>query len=191
MKKLFFPAIAMIAILFSGCSRVPDVQIDAATASVEAAKSVEADRYLATEYQMLVDSLDAVLASIESEQAKSVGSRDFKPFVEKLTNLTAQAETVKANAEIQKAQVRIEVQDAITSLNNLVAENKTLLQQIKVNPKNKESVETMQNDVTIIEASINELNTLVNNGDYLTALQKVKENNAKVIAMNTELKIVK
>ncbi len=185
---MFVPAIAIMAFLMSSCSTVPEVQIDTAKASVEAAKSVEADRYLAQEYQMLVDSLNAVLASIEDEKTKSVGSRDFKPYVEKLNNLVAQAEAVKANAEIQKAQVRIEVQDAIVKLNDLLAENKTMLQNTKVTPKNKEELEMMQNEVTMFEASVTELNTLVNNGDYLTALEKAKENNTKVVAMNTELK---
>lgn len=191
MKKMIFPAIVFMALLFTSCSSVPQIQIDSANAAVEAAKAVEADLYVPQEYQMLVDSLNDILASIETEKTESVGSRDFKPYVEKLNNLVAQAENVKVNAETQKAQVRIEVQDAIVSLTNLVAENKEIIQKTPVTNKTKADLESMQNELTMIEASISELNTLVNNGDYLTALAKVKESNRKVVAMNETLKTKK
>lgn len=187
MKKMIVPAI-LLAIFMSSCSSVPQVQIDNAKAAVESAKTVEADLYMAQEYLQLTDSLDAVLVAIEAEKTKSVGARDFKPFAEQLDSLTALAETIKTNAETKKAQVRIEVQDALVTLNNLVAENKAIIEKTPVTSKTRTAVEVMQNDITMIEASITELNTLINNGDYLTALQKVRESNARALAMNEQLK---
>ena len=191
MKKMIVPVVALMAFLFVSCSSVPQVQIDSANAAVEAAKAVEADLYLPQEYQLLVDSLNAVLASIEAEKEESVGARDFKPYVEKLNNLVAQAETVKVNAETQKAQVRIEVQDAIVALTSLVAENKEIISKTPVTSRNKADLESMQNELTMVEASITELNTLVNNGDYLTAFAKVNESNAKAAAMKEALQAKK
>lgn len=187
MKKIIVPAI-LLAIFMAGCSSVPQVQIDAAKAAVDSAKTVEADLYLAQEFQQLTDSLDAVLAAIEAEKAETVGARDFKPYIEQLDSLTSLAETIKINAETKKAEVRIDVQDAVVTLNNLVAENKAIIEKMPVTSKTRATIETMQNDITMIEASITELNTLINNGDYLTAREKVKESNARAMVMNEQLK---
>ena len=49
-------------------------------------------------------------------------------------------------------------------------------------------MEAIQNDITVVEASLNEVNTLVTNGDYLTAQDKVNASKTKATAINEELK---
>ena len=192
MKKVMQGTLALFALvlMMTACGQAPQIEMDSAKAALEAAKTVEADRYMTAEYNALADSLNATLLAIETEQAKSAGSRDFKPFVEKLTEIRTAAEALTANAETRKAEVRVEVEAAIAQLNGTIAENKDLLAKAPKIAGGKEALELLQNEVAGLEASVGELNTLVSNGDYLTAFGKVQEGNAKAVAINTQLKTV-
>lgn len=193
MKKIISGtvAFAMMVLILASCAQAPQIEMDAATAALEAAKTVEADKYLAAEYNALVDSLNQTLASIEAIKDGTSESRDYKPLVEKLTMITASAEALTASAETRKAEVRVEVEGAIAQLNNMLAENKDLLGKSPKVAGGKATLEMLQNEVTAVEASVTELNTLVANGDYLTALEKVKEGSVKAVAVNEQLKGVK
>lgn len=166
-------AVAMMVVLMAGCSQVPTVETEKANASLEAAKTVEADRYLAAEYTALSDSLNVVLTAIEAEKEKSASSRNFKPFAEKLTWIAANADTLALQTETIKAEMRVQVEEEMAALNATVAENKEAISKIVKTSKNTAEVDAMMDQVTMIEATITEINTLVANGDYLTANEKV------------------
>lgn len=185
MKKLMlgFAALTMAVVMIS-CNQVPQVEIDNAQAAVEAAKTVEADRYLAAEFNALNDSLTTVMAAIEAEKT---GDKNFKPLTEKLEWITVSAETLKADAEIRKAEVRTEVETVLADLNTMVTEEKDILGKVVVTNRNRNAIETIQNEVTVLESAVNEVNTLVTNGDYLTALEKANAAQIKATAIHNDL----
>jgi hypothetical protein len=173
-KKIFgLSAIALMIIMMSSCSKVPTIETEAAYASIEAAKTAEANRYLTAEYNALNDSLTAVLAAVEVEKEKSASVRNFKPMAEKLTLIAGSADALAAKAEIAKAEMRIKVEEDMASLTYVVAEKKETISKIKKTAKNAAELEAMNNSITIIESTLAEINTLVANGDYLTAREKV------------------
>jgi hypothetical protein len=185
MKKMILGAAALFMVFaMSSCNQAPTVELEKAQASMEAAKSVEADRYLAAEYTALNDSLSAVLTAIETEKASS---RNFKPLVEKLNLIAATADSLKATTETRKAEVRMQVESMLVELNTLVAEEKEMIGKTLVNAKNKEAFEAVQNEFAVVESSINEVNTLVSNGDYLTAMEKVSAAKEKASFVHTQL----
>lgn len=174
----------LMAIVMISCNKVPQLAIDNAQAAIEAAKTVEADRYLAAEFNALNDSLTTVLAAIETEKT---GTKDFKPLEEKLTWIATAAETLKTDAETRKAEVRSEVENVLAGLNTLVVQEKEMLGKTAINNRNKTALESIQNEITLVESAINEVNTLVSNGDYLTALEKVNIAQIKAIAVQNDL----
>lgn len=185
MKKMIlgFAALAMAVVMIS-CNKVPQVAIDNATAALESAKVVEADRYLAAEFTALNDSLTSALAAIEAEKTST---KNFKPIAEKLTWIATAAETLKTDAETKKAEVRGQVENALAELNTTIAQEKENTGKIVVTSRNKAAVETVQNELTVIESAVNEVNTLVSNGDYLTALEKVSAARIKITEIQNQL----
>lgn len=173
-----------MAIVMISCNKVPQLAIDNAQASIAAAKTVEADRYLTAEFNALNDSLTTVLAAIEAEKT---GTKNFKPLEERLTWITTAAETLKTDAEVKKAEVRSQVENALAGLNAMVVQEKELLGKTVVNNKNRTALETIQNEITLVESAVNEVNTLVSNGDYLTALDKVNVAQIKATAIHNDL----
>jgi hypothetical protein len=185
MKKMMLGLAALsMAIVMISCNKVPQLAIDNAQAAIEAAKTVEADRYLAAEFTALNDSLTTVLAAIETEKT---GTKNFKPLAEKLTWIATEAETLKTNAETKKAEVRSEVENVLAGLNTLIVQEKEMLGNTTVNNRNKVALETIQNEITLVESAVNEVNTLVSNGDYLTALEKVNLAQIKATAIHNDL----
>jgi hypothetical protein len=176
-----------MAVLVVGCSKAPKAELAAANAAIDSAKVIEADRYIPTEFNALQDSLNAVNVLIETEKSKSFFSRDYKVINEKLVALTTEIGALKPKAEERKAQVRTEVQDTLAILTTLIQEDKDLLVKAPQGKEGKAALEAIQNDVTVLDASVAEINTLITNGDYLTAQDKTSAAKVKALAIKEEL----
>jgi hypothetical protein len=190
MKRIAFylSALALVVVVATGCSKLPQVELDAAKAAVESTKAVEANRYLPTEFNALQDSLNAANVAVETEKSRFFISRDYKPVTAQLVKIAADAEALKAKTEERKVQVREEVQTALTALTALIAEDKALLAKAPKGKEGKAALKAIQDDITVIEASVNDINTLVASGDYLTAQDKVNASTTKAEAIKEELK---
>jgi hypothetical protein len=187
MKKSIIAVLAVASVLFTSCAKFPQPELDAAKAAVESVKAVEGNRYVADEFNALQDELNASVTAAETEKSKFFISRDYKPVVEKLNGVIASSEALKTKTEERKAQVRTEVQEAVTAVTTLIAENKELVKKAPKGKEGKAALEAIQNDITVIEASLNEVNTLVTNGDYLTAKDKVNASKTKAESIKAEL----
>jgi hypothetical protein len=176
-----------MVVLASGCAKLPQAELDAANAAVDSAKIVEAHRYLADEFNALSDSLNATNVAIEAQKSKLFISRNYNDITEKLVKITADIKDLKVKAEERKAQVSTEVQDTLALLNALITEDKALLAKAPKGKEGKAALEAIQNDITVLEASVTEINTLITNGDYLTAQDKTNASKAKAEAIKEEL----
>jgi hypothetical protein len=178
-------AIAMVAVL-SSCGKKPQVEIDAATAAIEAAKTAEAAVYVPAEFAAVQDSMTAIMAEIAAQESKLF--KKFGPSKEKLVATVTLANTVAANAATKKEEVKKEVEALMTTVKAVVEENKTLMTKA---PKGKEGaavLEAMKTDMASIEASIVEAQAKYDGGTYMDALNTVKAANERAAGINTELK---
>jgi len=188
MKRMIMGVAALVmAVVMISCKPAPQAQLEAAQAAIDSAIAIEADRYLAGEFTALYDSLTANIAAMEAEQAKPFGERDFAPIREKFVTIAAELETLKANSEIRKAEVRTQVEGLLVDLGNLVIANKETIAAVTVTRRNQAVVEGLQNEITVIESAITEINTLVANGDYLTALEKATASQAQAIQVQANI----
>lgn len=184
---LTIAALAGMTILFSSCAKLPEAEMAAAKASVEAAKAAEADRYIPQEYRALQDSLNTAMTEVETQKSKFVLFRSYKKVTVKLNNIVTQGNTVKENAGIRKEEVKNQAQQTLAEATTTVAAVKELILKAPKGKEGKEALEAIQSDLALVEASLAEVSTLINNGDYLTALDKVKAANEKANSLKTEL----
>lgn len=184
---LTIAALAGMTILFSSCAKLPEAEMAAAKASVEAAKAAEADRYIPQEYRALQDSLNTAMTEVETQKSKFVLFRSYKKVTLKLNNIVTQGGTVKENAAKRKEEVKNQAQQTLAEATTTVATVKELILKAPKGKEGKEALEAIQSDLALVEASLAEVSTLINNGDYLTALDKVKAANEKANSLKTEL----
>ena len=184
---LTIAALAGMTILFTSCAKLPEMEMANAKAAVEAAKAAEADRYVPAEYRALQDSLNVANTEVENQKSKFVLFRSYKKATVKLNNVITLGNTVKENAGIKKEQVKAEAQQTLAEATTLITETKDLFAKAPKGKGTKEALEAIQSDIALVEASLAEVSTLLNNGDFLTALDKAKAAKDKAASLKTEL----
>ena len=178
-------AIAMVAVL-SGCGKKPQVEIDAANAAIEAAKTAEAAVYVPAEFAAVQDSLNVVMAEIAAQESKLF--KKFGPAKLKLEETATLANKVAANAAVKKDEVKKEVETLITEIKAVIEENKTLMTKA---PRGKEGaavLEQIKTEIATIEGSVAEAQGMYDKGAYMDALNKVKAGKERADGINAELK---
>ncbi len=181
-------ALSAVLVLLNSCAKMPQETVDAAKAALEAARTAEANRYVADEFNALQDTLNAAMAEIEAQNSKFALTRNYDKAKAMLESVVANSQTVVANAAAAKEETRLRVQESLAQLTTLMEETKGLMAKAPRGKEGKAALEAMQDELTVVEASINEINTLVSNGDFLGAETKVNAGIAKVQSINDELK---
>lgn len=181
-------ALSAVLVLLNGCAKMPQESLDAARTALEAARTAEAHRYVADEFNALQDSLNAAMAEIEAQNSKFALTRNYDKAKAMLESVAANAQSVIDKAEAVKEETRLQVQESLAQLNTLIEDTKKLMAKAPRGKEGRAALEAMQDEMTVVEASINEINTLVSNGDYLGAANKVNAGIAKVQSINDELK---
>jgi hypothetical protein len=178
-------AVAMVAVL-SSCGKTPQVEIDAANAAIEAAKTAEAAVYLPAEFAAVQDSLNAVMTEIAAQESKLF--KKFGPAKTKLASIVTLANQVAANTATKKDEVKGEVANVMTSIKTVIEENGKLIPKL---PRGKEGaavIEQIKADVATVDAAVVEAQGLFDKGAYMDALNKINAANEKATALNTEVK---
>jgi hypothetical protein len=178
-------AIAMVAVL-SSCGKTPQVEIDAANAAIEAAKTAEAAVYLPAEFAAVQDSLNAIMTEIAAQESKLF--KKFGPAKVKLASVVTLANQVAANTATKKEEVKGEVANLMTSIKTVIEENGKLIPKL---PRGKEGaavIEQIKADVATVDAAVVEAQGLFDKGSYMDALNKINAANEKATALNTEVK---
>jgi len=177
--------VAMVAFL-SSCGKVPQAQIDATNAAIEAAKTAEAAVYVPAEFAAVQDSMNAITADVEAQNSKLF--KKFGPAKLKLDATLALANQVAANAAVKKEEVKKEVETLMTEIKTVIEENKTLMTKA---PRGKEGaavLEQIKTEMTTIEGSVVEAQGMYDKGTFMDALNKVKAAKERAVGINTELK---
>jgi len=180
-------AIAMVAVLAS-CGKKPQVEIDATNAAIAAAQTAEANVYLPAEFAALQDSMSAINAKITEVDGKLF--KNYKEVVADLASTKTLAETVTANAAVKKDEVKKEAEGLLNNIKAVVAENAKLLPKL---PRGKEGaavIEQIKGDLTAVDATVAEAQSLFDKGTYMDALNKIKAATDKANSLNAEIKEV-
>lgn len=179
--------VAVSAVVFTSCAKAPDMEVTNAKTAVEAAKTAEADRYTPTEFNALQDSMSVAMNEIETQNSKFALFRNYKKANATLTFITANAPMVQEAAVAKRAEAKAQSEQALTDATNLVAEVKMLIEKAPKGKEGKEVLAAITSDLTLVELSLNEVSTLINNNDFLTAIDKVKAATEKATMLKTEL----
>lgn len=182
-------AVAMMVVVLAGCKVAPTAQKEAAQAALDSARVLEADRYFAAEFVVLEDSLNVAISNLEAQNALPSGQREFGPIADVLEWVTAEADTLILNVEARKAEVQAEVESGVAALTQSVEASKVALAATVKTARNRAALEAKQSEITVLESSVAEINTLVANGDFLTAHEKVTAAIEKATALQAQLAV--
>jgi hypothetical protein len=180
-----FAAMAMIVLLVS-CGKVPQAQIDAANAAIEAAKAAEADIYLPDQFAAVQDSMNAVMADIETQKGKLF--KKFGTVKLKLDDVISLANQAAAGVAAKKEEVSKEAEALLNDINAVIAENTKLIPRL---PRGKEGaavIEQIKADLSNVNSAVTEAQGAYDKGAFMDALNKIKAAKAKADGLNSEIK---
>jgi len=180
-----FATIVMVVVL-SSCGKVPQAQIDSTNAAIEAAKAAEADVYLPAEFAAVQDSMNAVLANIETQKSKL-----FKKFGDskiKLDEITNMANQAAAGVAAKKEDVKKEAQTLLTDIKTVIEENTKLVPKLPRGKEGAQVIEQIKADLAGVESAVAEAQGLFDKGSFMEATNKVKSAKAKADGLNSEIK---
>jgi len=184
-KLLSGIAIVGLALVFTGCQKYPQAEVDAANAAIEAARGVQANLYVPEEFNALQDSLTATLGAVEKEKSKLF--HNYKDEVAKLVATAEQAKVVAANAQAKKEEYKQQTAALLTELTTLMEQNKEMLAKAPKGKEGKAALEAIATDLTGIETGVGEVNNKLASDDIINALNQAKALKEKATQINTEL----
>jgi len=189
MKNRFFLAIATVAAvaLMASCAKVPQEALDAASAALDSAKTVQTDVYFPAEFAALNDSLTVMLQNIETQKSKS--AKDFKAIKANAEAITLKAGELTAGVEAKKAEVKAEAETMMAGATALLDEAKALILKAPKGKEGKAVIEEINNELTVIETSLTDAKTLFDGGtNYVEVVDKVKAATEGLNGIIAELK---
>ncbi|HNS73894.1 MAG TPA: DUF4398 domain-containing protein [bacterium] len=170
-----------------GCAKVPQADLDAAKAALDAAKAAEVDRYLPELFNAVKDSLNSATAEIEKQNSKFALFRSYKKVKELLAKVTADANDAVAQVAVKKEEVKTEVEGLMAQVAPAVENVKGLMKKAPRGKEGRAALEAINSELAAVEASVAEANTAMTNGDFLTARDKVQANLQKLAGLAEEL----
>lgn len=189
MKKSFIAmAVVLMALMFGGCAKVPQVELDATNAAIQKAKVAEANVYLEPAFNSLMDSLNVINTEIEANKGKLFKS--FTGVKVKLATLETQANELVVSTEAKKEAIKQDLTDVLAKLQTLATENSGLVENAPKGKEGKAAIEAIKGELTVIDAATAEINQMLNNGKLLAAQSKAKSTYEKAMSINEELKTV-
>jgi hypothetical protein len=180
-----FAAIAMVVVLVS-CGKVPQAQIDATNAAIEAAKAAEANVYLPAEFAAVQDSMNAVLANIELQKGKLF--KKFGTAKVKLDEVLALANKAAAGVAAKKDEVKKEAGSLLNDIKAVIEQNTKLIPKL---PRGKEGaavIEQIKADLANVNSAVADAQGAFDKGAFMDALNKIKAAKAKADGLNAEIK---
>jgi len=188
MKNKVFMGFAtiMMVVILAGCGKIPQAQIDATNAAIEAAKAAEVNVYLPDEFAKVQDAMNAVLADVETQKSKL-----FKKFGDaklKLDEVTNMANQAAAAVAAKKEEVKNEAQTLLTDIKTVIEENTKLVPKLPRGKEGAQVIDQIKADLSSVESAVTEAQTLFDKGAFMDAVNKVKSAKAKADGLNSEIK---
>lgn len=185
MKSLIAIPVLGLALFLSSCDKVPQVELDNANVAINDAKMAQADVYLPTQYAALEDSMRVIMADVEVQKSKWF--KNFDGVRTKLSNLTAQSATVKTNTIAKIEEIKSEYQTAYAEVQQMIVDNQALVAKAPKGKEGREALEQIKGEISVVEISTGEAQSLFDAGNYMDALNKINAAKSKSVALNTEL----
>ena len=182
----FAVALALIGFV-AGCSESPRTSYDAAVASLEMARSAEAEQYAPEAFKEAADSLNAALLKMQEQDGRFFAVRDYDEAAALVEQSQQLADAVRQKAVAEKELVRVGDSVMIDEIGLLISGARASLASA---PKGKGS----RIDLKVLEADLNAADTALINatseyqaGRYLAARDQLTAVKAQVDRVRQEV----
>lgn len=183
---------AIFALLvFIGCAKPPEQEIQKANTAIEAARSAEAEEYVPDAFQVAMDTLRAAEAAKTEADGKFALFRSYGKAKALYISAEALANQAVTAAAEEKERVKAEVTNLLTQAKTVLDSANVALSKAPKGKGSKADIELIKNDLAAAQASFDEANNDFNAGKYKVAKAKVEAAMQKAQAVISEIEQAK
>lgn len=186
MKRSLLLALAPVMLFAFGCAKAPTEKVAAAEKAVEEARSAGAPAYLAEDFAKLDGMLTNAKKEMADQDAKFALLRDYSKAEQLLASVQTDAPRVTAEAGKKKEEAKQAAVQAQQAAQDSVKATQDLVAKAPVG-KDRAAVEAIKADAEGLTASLADVQTAIEKGDYLGAQAKAKAIQEKSQSVATEI----
>ncbi|RJQ45949.1 MAG: DUF4398 domain-containing protein [Nitrospiraceae bacterium] len=173
-------ALTMLVVLTS-CAKQPTQEMNDTKAGIDAVIAEGGDKYANEEVKQLNDQLTAAMDEVKVQDGKFF--KNYDKAKEMLAKVKGSADALKAEIPARIEKAKNDAMAALEAAKTAVTDAKAMLAKAPKGKGTKADIEAMRADIAGIEASLAEVQTMIDGQDYLGALDKangIKDKAAEV-----------
>lgn len=178
---------AVVGLMLAGCAKAPQVEIDAAKAAIEAAKTAEANVYVAESFASAEKSLADAMAEVEKQNAAFAMSRNYAQAKTLLAAAATQAQAAQTASDAAKQAVKAEAEGTLATVQTALVEARKLLDKAPKGKEGKEALAAMAAELSTVDSSLVGAQTQIQSGQFAAARDALNASKAKVDQITGEL----
>lgn len=187
MKKMSVLLLALtLTAGVTACSKPPAEEIAAVKTAVDAVVAEGAEKYAPEEYKALQDAMTAAMEEVKVQEGKMFGGK-YDKAKELLAQVQTSAATVKETAVAAREAMATEVVTVKEAAVAGVAGLQSLVAAAPVGKGSEADLEAIRADVAGLETSLQEIQPLIDAGDFAGAKEKADAIQAKVAEITAEI----
>jgi chromosome segregation ATPase len=189
MKKISVMLLGLaLVVTLSACGKQPTEEMNATRASIDAAVSEGAEKYTPEDLKVVNDQMEAALAEIKVQDDKFF--KNYDKAKEALAKAKADADSLKGKVATVKEEMKNSAIALLGEATTAIADAKTALDSAPRGKGSLADIEAMKADVAGLEEALNEIQPLIDAGEYASAVEKATAIKSRAVAVSDEIKAV-
>jgi hypothetical protein len=176
---------ALVASL-AACAKAPTEEINATKAAIDAAVAEGAEKYTPEDLKMVNDQMTAAQEEIKVQEGKFF--KNFDKAKQILVKAKADAEALKGKVGTVKEEMKNNAVTLLGEATTAVADAKAMLDKAPRGKGSAADIEAMKADVAGLEEALNEIQPLIDQGEYPMAIEKATAIKTRATAVSDEIK---
>lgn len=191
-SALLLCALIVLALGVSSCAKPPQVDMDAAKASIQKAEQAEAAEYAQTDLRAAQDSLAAADAEVTAQQGKFALFRNYKHAKALYASANQLGQTAEQNAIRNKEQARKDAEAALAEAQQAIANTRTVMaskeaQALRRGKETREALRQIEAELAATDSSLANVTAAQQQERYKQALQLARSATAKANSLTQEM----
>jgi uncharacterized lipoprotein YehR (DUF1307 family) len=189
MKKISVMLLGLaLVVSLSACGKQPTEEINATRSAIDAAVSEGAEKYTPEDLKLVADQMAAAEAEIKVQDDKFF--KNYDNAKQMLAKAKADADSLKGKVATVKEEMKNSAITLLGEATAAVAEAKAALETAPRGKGSLADIEAMKADVAGLEEALNEIQPLVDAGEYASAVEKATAIKSRAVAVSDEIKAV-
>jgi chromosome segregation ATPase len=189
MKKISVMLLGLaLVVTLSACGKQPTEEMNATRASIDAAVSEGAEKYTPEDLKVVNDQMEAALAEIKVQDDKFF--KNYDKAKEALAKAKSDADSLKGKVATVKEEMKNSAIALLGEATTAIADAKTALDSAPRGKGSLADIEAMKADVAGLEEALNEIQPLIDAGEYASAVEKATAIKSRAVAVSDEIKAV-